>query len=186
MGVSPTFNADDIKLQLYNFFNEENEQGKFNCVILDEAHTLSIPMIDELRSFYDEGANFSLILAGLSPLLSRTMNLSVNQPMKQRINLIVEMTPLTLAKTREYVKHQLDLAKAKNEVFDDKCYPVIHSASSGIPRKINQLCYQLLINSYFDSKAIITANDIHELVTKTPYIFDGCTKGDCTGTDLIR
>lgn len=72
MGLTPPYNADDIKLQLINFFSEENEQGKFNCVIIDEAQTLSIPMIDELRSFYDEGANFSLILAGLPPLIKNS------------------------------------------------------------------------------------------------------------------
>lgn len=91
MGLTPPYNADDIKLQLINFFSEENEQGKFNCVIIDEAQSLSIPMIDELRSFYDEGANFSLILAGLPPLLSRTLSLSINEPMKQRINFSIEL-----------------------------------------------------------------------------------------------
>jgi len=29
----------------------------------DKVYTLSIPMIDELRSSFDEGANFSMILA---------------------------------------------------------------------------------------------------------------------------
>jgi type II secretory pathway predicted ATPase ExeA len=101
------------------------------------------------------------------------MNLSVNMPMKQRINLIVEMNPLTLAKTREYVKHQMDLAKVKNEVFDEKCYSVIHSFTSGTPRRINQLCYQVLVNSYFESKVIVTAPDIEDLVKNMPHMFLG-------------
>jgi len=108
MGISPAYNADDIKLQIINFFSEENEQGKFNCVIIDEGHTLSIPMIDELRSFYDEGANFSLILAGLPSLMSRTMSLSVNQPMKQRVNTVIELEPMSPAETMDYIKHQLE------------------------------------------------------------------------------
>lgn len=172
MGLSPAFNGDDIKLQLHNFFNEENEQGKFNCVILDESHSLSIPMVDELRSFYDEGANFSLILAGLPPLLSRTMNLSVNQPMKQRINLVVELSPLTLSESKNYIRHQLELSRVKNEVFDEKCYPFIHSVSSGTPRKINQLCYQMLVDSYFAKKIIITEDDIRDWVKRTPHLFE--------------
>ena len=36
MGLTPAYIADDIKLQIINFFSEENEQGKFNCVIIDE------------------------------------------------------------------------------------------------------------------------------------------------------
>lgn len=173
MGLAPSYIADDIKLQIINFFSEENEQGKFNCVIIDEGHTLSIPMIDELRSFYDEGANFSMILAGLPPLLSRTMNLSVNQPMKQRISLSIELEPMTPADTMEYIEHQLDIAKARNPIFDDKCYPTIHSITSGIPRRINQLCYRALIEGYINKKPLITEDFIKLLVDKSPNIFNG-------------
>lgn len=172
MGITPSYNADDIKLQIINFFSEENEQGKFNCVIIDEAHTLSIPMIDELRSFYDEGANFSMILAGLPALLSRTMSLSVNQPMKQRINLSIELDAMTPANTMDYMKHQLEIAKARNPIFDDKCYPVIFTVTAGIPRRINQLCYRALIEGYINKKALITEDFIKLIVDKSPNIFN--------------
>ena len=129
-------------------------------------------MIDELRSFYDEGANFSLILSGLPPLLSRTMSLSVNQPMKQRINLNIELEPLTPAQSMDYAKHQLDIAKARNPVFDDSCYPVIHTISSGIPRRINQLCYRALLQSYIEKMPIITGDFIKLVADKSPNIFN--------------
>ncbi|MBE3085718.1 MAG: AAA family ATPase [Bacteroidetes bacterium] len=172
MGLEPPYNADDIKLQIINFLSEENEQGKFNVIIIDEAHTLSIPIIDELRSFYDEGANFSLILSGLPPLLSRTMSLSVNQPMKQRINLSIELEPLSPALTMDYIKHQLDIARSKGPIFDDKCYPLIHTLTSGIPRRINQLCYNTLLNSFFDKKTIITDDYVKYIYEKSPHILD--------------
>jgi type II secretory pathway predicted ATPase ExeA len=185
MGIAPAYNADDIKLQIINFFSEENEQGKFNCVIIDEGHTLSIPMIDELRSFYDEGANFSLILAGLPSLLSRTMSLSVNQPMKQRVNMVVELEPMSLVQSMDYIKHQLGLARAKNPIFDDKCYPVIHTITYGIPRRINQLCYGTMLQAWLDRKPIITANDIKVVVEKSPHIFDKVTLPDA-GTNMVQ
>ncbi|MBP8745998.1 MAG: AAA family ATPase [Syntrophorhabdus sp.] len=175
MGLTPPYNADDIKLQLIHFFSEENEQGKFNCVIIDEAHTLSIPMIDELRSFYDEGANFSLILAGLPPLLSRTLSLSVNEPMKQRINFSIELDAFTPVETMNYIKHQINLSMGQKPVFDDKCYPAIHSITSGIPRRINQLCYRLLVYGYTAKKAIITETEVADVSAASPLIFDGKT-----------
>ena len=182
MGLNPPYQADDIKMQIINFFGEENEQGKFNCIVIDEAHTLSIPMIDELRSFYDEGANFSMILAGLPPLLSRTMNLAVNQPMKQRINLSIELEPMSPIQSMDYIKHQLDIARPRNQIFDDKCYPVIHSITSGIPRRINQVCYRALLQAFMEKKLIISADDIESLVEKLPHIFDKATLGDGTGS----
>jgi type II secretory pathway predicted ATPase ExeA len=184
MGLPPAFNGDDIKLQLIRFFSEENEQGKFVCLVIDEAHTLSIPMIDELRSFYDEGANFSLILSGLPPLLSRTMSLSVNQPMKQRINLSIEIEPMPLVQTMDYIKHQLTLGKCKNQIFDDKCYPLIHSITSGVPRRINQICYKALIHGYIDKKTIITDDYIRKLYEKSPHIFDKAIMADTSTNSL--
>lgn len=172
MGLRPAFNGDDIKIQLQNFFTEENEQGKFNCLVIDESHTLSIPLIDELRSFYEECHNFSLILSGLPLLLSRTMSLSVNMPMKQRINLVIELHPLSLSKTKEYINHQLELSKAKISIFDEKCFPLIYNITSGTPRRINQLCYQVLVNSYLDGKSIITSSIIEDYVNKMPYLFE--------------
>lgn len=171
MGIDAAFNADDIKLQIINFLSEENEQGKFNCIIIDEGHNLSIPMIDELRSFYDEGANFSLILAGLPPLLSRTMSLSVNQPMKQRINISIELESMSLSNTKDYILHQLSIVKANSPVFDEKCYPFIHSCTSGIPRRINQLCYRTLIDAYIEKKSFISDDYIKLVVEKSPNIF---------------
>jgi type II secretory pathway predicted ATPase ExeA len=185
MGIKPAYNADDIKLQIINFFSEENEQGKFNCVIIDEAHTLSIPMIDELRSFYDEGANFSMILAGLPPLLSRTMSLAVNQPMKQRINLSIELEPMSPAQSMDYIKHQLEVSRARNPVFDDSCYPVIHVITSGVPRRINQLCYRSLIQSYIEKKTIISGEYIKALAEKSPNIFEKSTFID-NGTNNMQ
>ena len=175
MGLTPPYNADDIKLQLIHFFSEENEQGKFNCVIIDEAHTLSIPMIDELRSFYDEGTNFSLVLAGLPPLLSRTLSLSVNEPMKQRINFSSELDAFTPVETMNYIKHQMNVSKGQNPIFDDKCYPVIHSITCGIPRRINQLCYRLLIHGFTSKKVLITEAEIAYVTSASPLIFDGKT-----------
>lgn len=145
MGLKPSFLADYINLQIINFFNEENAQGKFNCAIIDEANSLSIELIDELRSFYDEGANFSLILAGLPQLVNRNLNLSMTIPMKQRVNLFLECSGHSLNETREYVDYQFNDAGAQNEIMDEKCFPLLHSMTSGTPRKINQTCYGALL-----------------------------------------
>lgn len=155
LGLKPSFNADDIKNQIISYFNEENSQGKFNCVIIDEAHTLSIPMFDEIRSFYDEGGNFSLILAGLPSIINQ-LNLSVNLPLKQRISLFLDCSGLSIAQTKEYINYQLDMAICKNPIIDERSFPFIHSMTSGIPRKINQLCYAAMFEAYKLKTSILT------------------------------
>ncbi len=169
MGLKPEFRADDIKLQIIDFFNEENAQGKFNCVIIDEAHSLSIDMIDEIRSFYDEGCNFSLILAGLPSLLNRKLNLSQTIPMKQRINLFLECSGFSLNELKDYIKHQLKQAKAQNPIIDEKCFPLLHSETSGIARKINQACYGALLECYKKENTIINEDIIKAIFDKISY-----------------
>lgn len=169
MGLKPAFLADDIKLQIIDFFHEENAQGKFNCVIIDEAHSLSIELIDELRSFYDEGANFSLILAGLPQLLNRNLNLSMTIPMKQRVSLFLECSGLSLSDTKDYVNYQLDDAGAQNDIIDEKCYPILHSMTSGIPRKINQACYGVLLECFKAKKSIIDEDVFKKINEKISY-----------------
>ena len=169
MGLKPEFRADDTKLQIINFFNEENAQGKFNCVIIDEAHSLSIDMIDEIRSFYDEGNNFSLILSGLPSLLNRKLNLSQTIPMKQRINLFLECSGFSLSELKNYIKHQLKQVKAQNPIIDEKCFPLLHSETSGIARKINQACYGALLECYKKEKTIVNEDIIKSILDKVSY-----------------
>lgn len=169
MGLNPAFRADDVKLQIINFFNEENAQGKFNCVIIDEAHSLSIEMIDELRSFYDEGNNFSLILSGLPALINRKLNLSLTIPMKQRVSLFLECSGYSLNELKKYIKHQLEEAQAKNPIFDEKCFPLLHSETSGIARKVNQACYGTLLESYQQEKTIINEAILKNVLEKISY-----------------
>jgi type II secretory pathway predicted ATPase ExeA len=169
MGLEPAFRADDVKLQIINFFNEENAQGKFNCVIIDEAHSLSIDLIDELRSFYDEAANFSLIMAGLPALINRKLNLTLTIPMKQRISLFIECSGLSLQELKDYVQHQFEQAKAKNPVIDEKCFPLLHSETSGIPRRVNQACYGALLEAYRDKKTVLNENILKKVTDNLDY-----------------
>jgi len=163
MGLEPAFRADDVKLQIINYFDEENAQGKFNCVIIDEAHSFSVEIINELRSFYEEGNNFSLILAGLPALINRKLNLSQTIPMRQRVSIFLECSGLTLNELKKYVKYNFQQANAQNPIMDEKCFPLLHSETSGIARKINQACYGALLESYQQEKSVIT-EDILETV----------------------
>lgn len=169
MGLKPAYLADDIKNQLINFFYEENAQNKFNCVIIDEAHSLSIELIDELRSFFDEGKNFSLVLLGLPSLFRRKLNLSVTLPMKQRVSLFLECTGLTLSETKDYVSFQLKEAKSNNNFIDDKCFPLLHSTSGGMPRVINQICYGALLECYSDNQSIVDEDTIKKITEQLAY-----------------
>ena len=61
---------------------------------------------------------------------------------------------------------------------------MIHSITSGIPRRINQLCYRALLQAFMVKKPIISADDIKSLADTFPHLFDKATTGD--GTDKVQ
>ncbi len=168
-GIKPSFYADDTKLQLMEFFDNENRQGRFNCLILDEIHSVSIPMLTEIRNFYDEAGNFSMVLSGLPDIFTHKLNLTVNLPMKRRISLRVDTEGISLAETKTYVQHHLDAVKAKNQVFDELCFPDIHSLSNGFMGRIDQLCAAALFEAFLNQFSIIDRSIIQACADKLHY-----------------
>lgn len=155
-GLKPKFYADDSKNQLMDFFANENRQGKFNCLIIDECQSFSIPMLEEIRCFYEDSSNFSLILSGLPSLFTEKLNLSVSSPIKRRVGIFVSMTNLSLDETKKYILHTLNSVNSRDPIFDEKSFPTIHSFTKGNPGKINQLCYLALIHAFKNKSSIIT------------------------------
>ena len=162
-GIKPLFYPDDIKFQLIEFFNNENRQGKLNCIVIDEVHTLSYHILDELRCFYEESANFSLILSGLHSFFTQSLNLSISFPLKRRINIFISTGELSLSETKNYIFHHLNDVNCKNTLFDEKCFPLIHSITKGILGRIDQLCYSSMLFAFNSGLAIVD----HSIISNT-------------------
>ena len=168
-GVHPNFFADDVKMQLMEFFEDENRQGRLNCIILDEVHSLSIPMLAEIRSFYEEAGNFSLILVGLPNFFTEKLDLTVNLPLKRRISIVIHLESITLSETRDYVQHHLDAVKAKNQIFDEKCFPALHSMANGLPGRIDQLCAAAIFQTFRNKTAIVDEDTLRTCAQSMHY-----------------
>lgn len=165
-GLTKKFYADDAKNSLIEFLENENRQGRFNVIILDDVHTFSMPMLSEVLSFYEESNNFSLVLVGLTDLFNHKLNLSVNIPIKRRISIMISTEALTLRQTKDYIQHHLNAAKNKNQVFDEKCFPLIHSVTNGLPGQINQLCITSIFEAFKNKVTIIDEEIIRTASSK--------------------
>jgi hypothetical protein len=53
---------------------------------------------------------------------------------------------------------------------DEKCFPLIHSLTSGAPRRINQLCYASLLEAYKANQSIISEEIIKKVQAKLAYV----------------
>jgi type II secretory pathway predicted ATPase ExeA len=73
----------------------------------------------------------------------------------QRISLRVHIEGMDLAETLGYVRHHLALSGRTDSVFSDDAVAVIHHASRGLPRAVNNLAVQSLVATFAADKGIV-------------------------------
>ena len=139
-------------------------QGKRALLIVDEAQNLGSRAVEELRML----SNFQI---GSKPLLQSFL---IGQPefrqlmrgnemsqLRQRIIASYHLGPLQRNETEAYIKFRLTkVGWIDNPSFDADAFSQIHSASGGIPRRINALCDRLLLASYLDGNTRISATEV--------------------------
>jgi hypothetical protein len=96
-----------------------------------------------------------IVLAG-QPELSVKLNSPDLRQLKQRIGLRCNLDPLTMEETREYIDTRLEIAGlSQQQIFSEPTIAEIYRLSGGIPRLINTICDNSLLNAYAsDSKTV--------------------------------
>ncbi len=155
-GIS--YELDDTKATLLNriegFFKEQAKQGKRVLLIVDEAHNLPNPSIEELRmlSNYEWEGHiiFQTFLIGQEELGKRIFAADMEQ-VRQRIVATYQLKALSIEETREYIFFRLEKAGWQgNPKFHDEAIAAIFDFSKGIPRRINTVCDRLLLYGFLE------------------------------------
>ncbi len=149
-GVTPAYYQRDAQRQFnYALLDAHENQGKQPVLVIDEAHLLSPSMLSEVRLLlnfrYDSLSPFALILIG-QPELRATLRLRAFEPLRQRVGVRYHLGGLDEKETKSYIEHSLRQAGATRPLFSDSAVTQIHSISRGIPRLINNLCTDCLLD----------------------------------------
>jgi DNA polymerase III delta prime subunit len=79
------------------------------------------------------------------------------------------LPPLSEKETREYIVKRLRIAGAKEPIFTEKAIKEIYLKSGGIPRLINILCDNALLNGYALDQKMVGERSVKE-VAKDLYL----------------
>ena len=168
MGVENP-NDDKMKLlsQLYERLVEIQEEGRSALVLVDEAQMLKDRSImEEFRGLLNleiPGRKFiSFIFFGLPEMED---NLRQDEPLNQRVALRYELKSFHFKSTENYIKHRLRVAGAKKMLFTREAVQVIQTFSKGIPRLINNICDNALLDGMLN-KVDVIGKEIVENVAK--------------------
>ena len=137
-------------------------------VILDEAHLLTQPMLDQLRLLFsdqmDSQSLATLLLVG-HPDLRRTLRLAVHEALSQRLSVRYHLGPMDLQETLGYVRHQVRVAGyAAGPLFTDDAIARLFDYTKGLPRRINQVCTTALMAGLIEQKNLIDESTIRKAI----------------------
>lgn len=137
---------------------ERAERGRVPVLVLDEAHLLSHDQLESVRMLtnqdMDSASPFACLLIG-QPTLRRRIKMGTMAALDQRIALRFAMPPMTCEETAGYLKHHLALAGRSDPLFSDDAVQLIHTTGRGLPRAVNNLAVQALLDVFIQNKTIV-------------------------------
>lgn len=151
--------------QLYRRLVEIYESGKKAVVLIDEAQMLDTKeLMEEFRGLLNlevpERKLLSFVFFGLPEIED---NLRHDAPLAQRVALRVRLDPFDQQSTDAYVRHRLRMAGAQRTIIDTDGVKMVHMASGGVPRLINTVCDNALLEGALNRKEVIDADLVRQV-----------------------
>jgi type II secretory pathway predicted ATPase ExeA len=167
LGYNPRFYRGDAKRQLTKALSDLSETGQIPVIAVDEAHLLSHEMLEEIRFLMnwdmDSKSACSLILMGQSELRSK-LKLQIHQAIDGRVDMRFHLMPMSKEETYSYIKHRLEMARSRREIFTEAALEALHDYSGGIPRKVNKTAHASLMVAASQNKTLVDDYLVKEVI----------------------
>jgi general secretion pathway protein A len=159
----------DLSYPLYEFLDSLVPLQAFAVMIIDEAQTLPLGLLEEIRILSDLEQREKLLQVVLvgQPELKEHLKMPQMRQVDQRVSVRCELTALGLTDVGKYVCHRLHVASdgGSHVQFSDGAIGTIFKASGGVPRLINLICDRALQRGYKSRAMLIESSLIHEAIT---------------------
>ncbi len=143
LGHSPAFHTATPASQAAEALaGEHAERGRNAVLVVDEAHLLDNHQLEAIRLLtnhdMDSGSPFAVLLVG-QPSLRHRLRLSVLAALDRRIAVGYTLAGMNSTDTADYIGHPCKSAGRADTLFSDDAMGLIHNASRGHPRAVNNL-----------------------------------------------
>jgi general secretion pathway protein A len=149
LDVQPEGSMGELQFQLKEELIAQARQGKRVILALDEAQNLEEPVLEAVRML----SNFEtprekliqIILSGQPQFADKLASPELDV-LRQRISIFSYLKPFSHEETELYVAHRLRVAGYNSEapLFQREALAMIADCSNGVPRNINNLCFNAL------------------------------------------
>lgn len=162
----------ELLLDLSSYLIKRHEQKLTTVLVVDEAHHLAVEVLEEIRLLTNlETTQYKLlqILLVGQPELDEKLDSFELRQLKQRIALRTHLSPLAQFDTFGYIRRRLELAGSNSHaslLFPDVTSEMVFQKSRGIPRLINTICENALINAYARRARAVTPEIVVEVASE--------------------
>lgn len=129
----------------------EYAAGRRVVLIFDEAQNLSRESLEELRMFTNINANkdelLQLVLVGQPELRDIIRRPDLTQ-FAQRVSAAYHLTAMDAPTVRAYIRHRIEVAGGQPDLFNLSAAELVHEATGGVPRLVNQLCDLAMVYAF--------------------------------------
>lgn len=143
------------------------DKKKTPVIIIDEANYIKNAVLNDLKILFnfemDSRDRAVILLVGL-PQLNNTLQLSIHEPLRQRIIMNYNVDGYSKEEGRAYMEWKLKKAGCTAPVFDDAAIEAILNASDGTARVISKLCNASLVIGHSQSANQITADIVMQAI----------------------
>lgn len=175
-GLNP-FNSKKVELldMLNTFLVENFLQLKQLLLVVDDAHNLSMKVLEEIRMLSGLETRkekvLHVILVGQPPLNDLLDSPEMEQ-LQQRVRLRYHLKPLSEEDTRDYIIHRLRVAGIADpmSMFSPDTMPDIYKYTGGIPRLINTLCDTCLTCAFADNVHSVSLNVLNSAIEELQWL----------------
>src|SRR6056297_485093 len=157
-GINPdTDDKQKLLVYLYKNLAKMNNEGNIPVVLIDEANMINNKeFYEEIRGLLNfenrNGKLINFVMFGLPELVD---NIKQDLPLAQRISIHIQLKPMDKKTTLNYISHRLNIAGAGSKIFSEQALELIYKYSGGIPRIVNTIADNALLEGYIESKEIV-------------------------------
>ena len=143
-------------------------EGENSVVVIDEAQSLPMELLEEVRLLgnmeSDTEKLLAFVLAG-QPEFAQRLSDPALQPLRQRVSLRYVLTRLNVHETAAFIAGRIRLAGGDaSRLFSREAVIEIHAASRGLPRTISVICDNALLSGFGLGRSCVDRRIVQEVV----------------------
>jgi general secretion pathway protein A len=132
-------------------------------IVIDEAHLMRVEVFAQMHTLlqfdFDSKPIVPLVLAGHNTLIDKLLY-HTSRSLASRVVGKSHLEGLKLKEMQSYLKHHLEIAGIKEQLFSDEAILAIHQGSGGLLRRANLLARGALMAAALEKLTVVSAEHV--------------------------